>query len=717
MSDNYPDEFFCPITKMVMQDPVSIECGHTFEKSAIEQWFENFNVCPECRNSSNGTLVTNWALKSLINNYGQSSGASSGTNVLVSQATVSQDSVSQNLEAEERVISTESLKSLKLSFKETDKIYLELEVPRTGKRRPVAFVCVIDVSGSMGSAVGKFEGSKAFTRLDLVKHVLNVLIATMDQYDYLSLITFSNNSELVLDLCKMTKENKRLAKNYVKTLEPLSNTYTGPALKLAYKTMEKAPNNHIKSIILLTDGEDSAGEDMVFNIFDRIKKQSGVELNTFGFSNEINSHCLDTLAKKGNGIFGYIPDQTMIGTIFINFLANTYLTFAQDLLLDVGSNFKFDSKNQPKKISLHYGQKRHVIIVRDGSLNSRPVLKVGFSLNDMVTLHGNQSSDELNIDYEISKVLLLKYTTDPRLPNIKPEELDAFIKTIKCEEFLKEFVQTDENNPNNEQLKLCLNFWKTWGAHYLRSFAFAHSHELCLNFRSPSMAVYRHEDFDNLVDQFTDIFCTLPPPEATGVFEASVASTVSPISMTGIMNPRGGCIYENCKIKMNSGGYKPIKMLKKGDVIEGGAKVVCLIKSVYIGLLIRIGKLIITPYHPVYYSNKWQFPQNIYENNFNIIDKRRNYGIIRNDLNPLIVCNVVLDRDHIIKCEGVECITLGHGYTNGILNHPYYGTQMIINELKTLNGWDDGLITIKNCDYKCDENGLICGMTKIQYVS
>lgn len=39
------DSFVCPLTKLVMRDPVTLENGHTFEREAIEKWFR------ECRES------------------------------------------------------------------------------------------------------------------------------------------------------------------------------------------------------------------------------------------------------------------------------------------------------------------------------------------------------------------------------------------------------------------------------------------------------------------------------------------------------------------------------------------------------------------------------------------------------------------------------------------------------------------------------------------
>jgi hypothetical protein len=49
--------FYCPITQDVMEEPVEIESGHTFERSAIQKWFhEGHSVCP----------VTNRELQSLF---------------------------------------------------------------------------------------------------------------------------------------------------------------------------------------------------------------------------------------------------------------------------------------------------------------------------------------------------------------------------------------------------------------------------------------------------------------------------------------------------------------------------------------------------------------------------------------------------------------------------------------------------------------------------
>ena len=39
---------------------------------------------------------------------------------------------------------------------------------------------------------------------------------------------------------------------------------------------------------------------------------------------------------------------------------------------------------------------------------------------------------------------------------------------------------------------------------------------------------------------------------------------------------------------------------------------------------------------------------------------------------------------------------LGHGYTNGVLNHPFYGTQKVIDCLKSHYGWEYGHVCVND---------------------
>ncbi|KAJ7943278.1 RING-type E3 ubiquitin transferase [Quillaja saponaria] len=66
------ETFLCPLTKKLMNDPVTIESGVTYERKAINEWFGNFSnpdeiICPTTREKlPNRVFKTNIALKSTI---------------------------------------------------------------------------------------------------------------------------------------------------------------------------------------------------------------------------------------------------------------------------------------------------------------------------------------------------------------------------------------------------------------------------------------------------------------------------------------------------------------------------------------------------------------------------------------------------------------------------------------------------------------------------
>ena len=212
------------------------------------------------------------------------------------------DQVDVDDKVEKKLVNLDSLKKVKGTFytdDSSDLVQVCLQSPSAQKRSAVSFVCVIDVSGSMGSIVGAGEGGKAFTRLDLVKHVMNVLIVSLTDQDSLSVITYSTETRLLCDQAMMTKENKRLFKSKIQMLQTENSTYTGQAIKLAYEIIGKAPQDSIRSIILLTDGQDSEGYSILERKFTTIKKDPQVQFNTFGFSNDIESALLEKLALIG----------------------------------------------------------------------------------------------------------------------------------------------------------------------------------------------------------------------------------------------------------------------------------------------------------------------------------------------------------------------------------------------------------------------------------
>jgi hypothetical protein len=222
------------------------------------------------------------------------------------------------------------------------------------------------------------------------------------------------------------------------------------------------------------------------------------------------------------------------------------------------------------------------------------------------------------------------------------------------------------------------------------------------------MQIYKTEKFELIADELTDLFCTISPPEPTGYTYCDSVNSHGVINMANLMDPSGGCILESCKVKLNSGVFIPIGQLRKGHVLSNGAKVVCLIKMLHNKPLIKIGKLFVTPYHPIFYDNEWIFPIDFLKTN-------NERASLINLEKSSYVCNLILDKEHTVDIEGIKLVSLGHDLENGILKHPYYGTSKVIEEHSRFKGWKDGLVHIKKYFCEKDENGLVCSTKVLEY--
>jgi hypothetical protein len=692
-------DLICPITGLPIKQALTLPCTHVFEKQALEEFLRKNKHCPVCN-----TAVNNNNIEIKKPNMSVIKIASLKLKVLNKVTGLS-------TRTKQPKLTDPLLENLKFSV-ETDGVFynLSIKAPDCVERRPVSIVAVIDISGSMGTSVGKAEGSKAFTRLDLVKHVLNVLITSLNKDDCLSLITFSDETEIVLDICEMDEENKDIAKHRVNDLRPTNCTRTAKAIKEAYKVLENSPQNYVNSILLLTDGVDSDGEDYLRTEFDKIFKQRNIQFNSFGFGSDIWSHLLQELALKGDGIFGYIPDQTMIGTIFINFMANTLLTYEQGIYYEIDDNYELVFAKQPKKFTINFGQTRNFLLRKKRSyLEKCPSIKIWKDMRNVVQFmpQNHEIINNFDLKEQIARNKILQFCFDTKLPSVEARSYEDSLELTPTE-FRTEFKQLNPQNLNQQQLKLSLSYWETWGGHYIRSFLFSHLYELCLNFKSPSMQIYKTEKFELIADELTDLFCTISPPEPTGYTYCDSVNSHGVINMANLMDPSGGCILESCKVKLNSGVFIPIGQLRKGHVLSNGAKVVCLIKMLHNKPLIKIGKLFVTPYHPIFYDNEWIFPIDFLKTN-------NERASLINLEKSSYVCNLILDKEHTVDIEGIKLVSLGHDLENGILKHPYYGTSKVIEEHSRFKGWKDGLVHIKKYFCEKDENGLVCSTKVLEY--
>ena len=128
--------------------------------------------------------------------------------------------------------------------------------------------------------------------------------------------------------------------------------------------------------------------------------------------------------------------------------------------------------------------------------------------------------------------------------------------------------------------------------------------------------------------------------------------------------------------------------------------------------MVKLNDLVITPYHPIVFKDEWRFPIDILNENMRKSEdeiKNPNFCLIESS-KERTVCNLVLDRHHKVWIDGFECVTLGHGFMDETVRHPYYGSDRVIEELKAMDGWQEGLISFDDFKVQRDENGFVSGI-------
>lgn len=139
---------------------------------------------------------------------------------------------------------------------------------------------------------------------------------------------------------------------------------------------------------------------------------------------------------------------------------------------------------------------------------------------------------------------------------------------------------------------------------------------------------------------------------------------------------------------MADGSEKMAKELLKGDLIatpDGTpAKICAVIKfNSHNGYhdLCKVNKnLFITHKHPIFWKGDWVFPKSIKSQRTVACDA---------------VYNLITENVHIAIVNGVPAILMGHSYQEGILKHPYLGSQEIRDDFAAMPGWDEGWIELE----------------------
>jgi hypothetical protein len=665
-----PQEFICPITLSIMDDPVICSDSYTYERSAILQLRNSISPITRQYIDKNN-LITNRAIKDSIERFKQTSGIGSLNHNPSSSNFVN----IQTCQNPQLVIPQYNNLDYYIRSPWNDKIYnLKFKNPInfTNSRVATTFIAVLDTSGSMGESCSTGGEADGFTRLNLLQHSMNTLIEMLNQGDELVMVQFNSTANYIFK-DKINQFNKPLAKSAIDALNPGGGTYIWNGLRLAYDAASIASNTNVH-IMLLTDGQSN---DDPFTELKRYFSSNpskanlkSIKLTTFGFSYDINSKILFDIAEYTNAGFNFIPDASMVGTTFCNYLANILSPDISvpeitcvDLSGSTNDNFEITTFE-----SLSIAQEYELI-----RYHCYEILKQ--------TCFESGTSRRLNSDItdRINNFKLFIQCLQSGMINDSGISIDTNNGIRLFQSILKDFVSEDDSQEQITKAIQRQDWFNKWGYHYLLSLSLAHLTRQCHNFKDQGVQLYGSSLFGELNNQVYQIFSTIQPPRPS--LRAQVVRT----SMSAYVDRSGGCFGSECRIKLADGSWKKLSELDgnelvfQGDGIPGSQIKYIVQTEIPEGTkyMCKINDLIISEYHPMFDSNSngWVFPINLIESQ---------------EISLSHMYNIVLESGHWVNIEGFKCVSLAHGLTNfdpsnQILKHDYFGTNKIIQDLENFS--------------------------------
>ncbi|ORX76786.1 hypothetical protein BCR32DRAFT_329199 [Anaeromyces robustus] len=255
-----------------------------------------------------------------------------------------------------------------------DSIHVCMKPKKVENTLPICLICVVDISGSMDSnCCNNVDGMESMylSRLELVKHSIKTIVSTLRKDDMISVITFDDDSYLKIKptiLINKEKKDDVISKIDEITTKGCTNMWAG--IKLAMNTSKSISyEEYQKSIMVFTDGYSNVNppKGVYETLKDKLKScKDKFTISTFSFGNNIKPKLLIDIANLCNGIYGYCPDGTMVGTIFINYMSNLLSTITP--IVQVTITQGNDNKNTTVIGPLYRGIYRNAIFNIDKKL-------------------------------------------------------------------------------------------------------------------------------------------------------------------------------------------------------------------------------------------------------------------------------------------------------------------------------------------------------------
>lgn len=203
-------------------------------------------------------------------------------------------------------------------------IMVKIQPPKDDEKitKPIAFVVVLDKSGSMQDDVGDSHleiTNEHSTKMDYAKQATTRLIDMMNDGDKIAVVSFSDTVNLEYPLTELNIKEKFNIKDRINLIRAKGSTNISGGLEMAYNLIPShlKESHHIK-LILMSDGEANFGIRDADGIATFVRKfqDNGVSVSTVGIGNRYNSYFMEMIATASGGMFYHLKEMSLLNEIF-----------------------------------------------------------------------------------------------------------------------------------------------------------------------------------------------------------------------------------------------------------------------------------------------------------------------------------------------------------------------------------------------------------------
>lgn len=259
-----------------------------------------------------------------------------------------------------------ALSHTKVLAARTTPVFAELKLvadasERAAVRAPISLAVVLDTSGSMSGE--KIEDAK--------RSVLR-LISDMRDEDEITVIRYSDTSELVQSLARVGTVRSSLGAR-IRELTTGGGTNIPSGLSHGLRSLDEAAKGRVRRIVLVSDGLDSTraqAESLARSSF-----ASGITVSSLGIGLDFDESYMGAVAQSGHGNFAFIKDGGSLAGFLKRELEETAMTTIEDARVHIqlpsgtrfvsatGADATLDGNGVELRLgSLFAGDERRVIL-------------------------------------------------------------------------------------------------------------------------------------------------------------------------------------------------------------------------------------------------------------------------------------------------------------------------------------------------------------------